>query len=120
MYDRAKSTKKKSNKQVIVKGKAWDKETLIDLLRRNDKAVERAILLLYSFQTEEEKYAEMTGVKNNKGFNMYDAEVMSSMAKQLQKGIHLTYKQMYIARPKIQKYTGQILNYMKEKVTLKL
>ena len=119
MYDRTKEKKKKSNKQVIVNGKAWDKETLIDLLKRNDKAVERAILLIYSFQTEEEKYAEMTGIKNNKGFNMYDAEVMSSMAKQLQKGIHLTCKQMYVARPKIQKYTKQILNYMKEKENLK-
>ena len=115
MYDRAKDNKKKKSEQVIVGGKVWDKESLKDLLNRNDKAVYRAILLIYSFQTDEEKYIGTTKTVNGKGFNKFDVEVLSSFAVQLRRGQELTPKQMYIARPKIKKYVGQILEYMKEK-----
>ena len=116
MYDRTKDiTKKKKSEQVIVNGKAWDKESLKELLDRNDKAVYRAILLIYSFQTDEEKYMGATKTVNGKGFSKFDVEVLSSFAMQLRRGQELTLKQMYIARPKIKKYVGQILQYMKEK-----
>ena len=62
MYNRTKD--KKKNKQVKVNGKLWNKEKLKDLLMRNDKAVMRALLLLYSFQTDEEQYSSMTSIKN--------------------------------------------------------
>ena len=116
MYDRVKDQKKKKKlEQVIVNGKAWDKESLKDLLDRNDKAVYRAILLIYSFQTDEEKYMGTTKTVNGKGFNKFDVEVLSSFAMQLRRGQELTLKQMYVARPKIKKYVGQILQYMKNK-----
>ena len=116
MYDRTKDTaKKKKSEQVIINGKAWDKESLKELLDRNDKAVYRAILLIYSFQTDEEKYIGATKTVNGKGFSKFDVEVLSSFAMQLRRGQELTLKQMYVARPKIKKYVGQILQYMKEK-----
>ena len=118
MYDRTKEAKKKSNKQVIVNGKAWNKETLKDLLKRNDKAVERAILLIYSFQTFEERTYGHTETFNGVGFNRLDANILSSFAEQLNKGYNLTEKQLNIARPKMQKYTGQILNYIIKKNNL--
>ena len=114
MYNRSKDTKKKSE-QVIVNGKAWDKESLKDLLDRNDKAVYRAILLIYSFQTDEEKYQGTTKTVNGKGFSKFDVEVLSSYAMQLRRGQELSLKQMYVARPKIKKYVGQILQYMKDR-----
>lgn len=116
MYDRTKDQKKKKkSEQVIVNGKAWDKESLKDLLDRNDKAVYRAILLIYSFQTDEEKYMGTTKTVNGKGFSKFDVEVLSSFAMQLRRGQELTLKQMYVARPKIKKYVGQILQYMKDR-----
>lgn len=116
MYDRTKDQKKKKkSEQVIVNGKAWDKESIKDLLDRNDKAVYRAILLIYSFQTDEEKYMGTTKTVNGKGFSKFDVEVLSSFAIQLRRGQELTLKQMYVARPKIKKYAGQILQYMKDR-----
>ena len=116
MYNRTKDQKKKKkSEQVIVNGKAWDKESLKDLLDRNDKAVYRAILLIYSFQTDEEKYMGTTKTVNGKGFSKFDVEVLSSFAMQLRRGQELTLKQMYVARPKIKKYAGQILQYMKDR-----
>ena len=116
MYDRTKDQKKKKkSEQVIVNGKAWDKESLKDLLDRNDKAVYRAILLIYSFQTDEEKYMGTTKTVNGRGCSKFDVEVLSSFAMQLRRGQELTLKQMYVARPKIKKYVGQILQYMKDR-----
>ena len=115
MYNRDKDTKKRKSEQVIVNGKAWDKESIKDLLDRNDRAVCRAILLIYSFQTDEEKYMGTTKTINGKGFSKFDVEILSSYALQLKQGRELTEKQMYVARPKIKKYTKQILEYMKAK-----
>jgi hypothetical protein len=112
-YDRGKTEKKKAKEEVIVNGKSWDKESIKNLLNSNDKAVCRAILLLYSFQTDEEKYKGITKTVNGKGFNKFDVELLSSFATQLKEGRNLTEKQMYKARTKIVKYAGQILNYMK-------
>ena len=115
MYDRTKDLKKKrKSEQVTVKGKVWDKESIKDLLDRNDQAVYRAILLIYSFQTDEEKYLSSTKTVNGKGFSKFDVEILSNYAMQLRRGQELSTKQMYIARPKIKKYAGQILQYMKE------
>lgn len=112
MYDR---TQKKSKKSivVVVNGKEWDKESIKKLIQTNDKAVYRALVLLYSFQTDEEKNTDKVKTVNGKGFNKLDAEILSSMARQVKSGRHLTDKQMYVARPKLMKYAGQILNYMK-------
>lgn len=116
MFDRTKAQKKKKkSEQVIVNGKTWDKESIRDLLDRNDKAVCRAILLIYSFQTDEEKYTGVTKTVNGKGFNKMDVEILSSFAMQLRRGQELTLKQMYVARPKIKKYAGQIISYMKQR-----
>ena len=105
--------KKKSKKEVLYNGKVWTKEAVKDLLKRSDKAVERGILRIYSFQTDEEKYVGMTKTVNGKGFSKFDVEILSSFALQLRQGRHLTEKQMYKARPKIQKYAGQLLEYIR-------
>ena len=66
-----------------------------------------------SFQTDEEQYMGITKTVNGKGFSKFDVELLSSFALQLRRGKHLTEKQMYKARPKIQKYAGQLLEYMR-------
>ena len=110
-----KPKRKKSKKEVVLNGKIWTKESVKDLLRRNDKAVERGILRIFSFQTDEEQYKGVTKTVNGKGFNKFDVEILTSFALQLRQGRHLTEKQMYKARPKIQKYAGQLLEYMRTK-----
>ena len=110
-----KPKRKKSKKEVILNGKVWTKESVKDLLRRNDKAVERGILRIFSFQTDEEQYIGMTKTVNGKGFSKFDVEILSSFALQIRRGKHLTEKQMYKARPKICKYAGQLLEYMRTK-----
>ena len=107
--------KRKSKKEVIINGKVWTKESVKDLLRRSDKAVERGILRIFSFQTDEEQYVGATKVVNGKGFSKFDVEILSSFALQIRRGKHLTEKQMYKARPKICKYAGQLLEYMRTK-----
>lgn len=107
--------KRKSKKEVILNGKVWTKESVKDLLKRSDKAVERGILRIYSFQTDEEKYTGATKTVNGKGFSKFDVEILSSFALQIRRGKHLTEKQMYKARPKICKYAGQLLEYMRTK-----
>lgn len=115
-YDRSNDKpRKKSKKVVILNGKEWTKESVKDLLKRNDEAVERGILRIYSFQTDEEKYIGATKTVNGKGFSKFDVEILSSFALQLRQGRHLTEKQMYKARPKICKYAGQLLEYMRTK-----
>lgn len=119
MYNRSKDKNIKS-KVVVVKNKPWDKDKIIKLLLTNDKAVERAILLLYSFQTEDERIYGHTGVINGKGFNRLDANILSSFAEQITiKKKPLSYKQLIIARKKLVKYTGQILDYMAEQNKIK-
>ena len=118
MYDRTQNKRTKKVKEIVIKGKTWTIEEVKDLLKRNNKAVERAIKLLYSFQTEAEKALETASTVNGKGFNKFDAEILSSYAEQLLEGRRLTIKQLCVARPKILKYTKQIFNYMLEKNNL--
>lgn len=120
MYDRTKTEKKRKKSEVLVGTETWNKERIVDLLKSNDKAVERAILRIYSFQTDEEKYVGATKTVNGKGFNKMDVELLSSFAVQLRRGHNLSDKQMFIARIKIQKYAGQLLSYMKSKYEVNL
>ena len=117
MYNRDKDKKKT---KVEVKGVLWDIPKLKDLLMRNNKAIERAVLLLYSFQTYEERTYGHTETNNGVGFNRLDANILSSFAEQLNKGYHLSEKQIAIARPKILKYTRQIFKYMQKKNNLEI
>ena len=120
MYNREenKNTKPKrkvKSKVAIIKNKAWSLESIKELLKRNDRAVERAILLLYSFQTTYEQKCGHTGEKNGVGFNMFDAKILSSFAEQLNSGRILSSNQITLGRKLIMKYSEQIFNYMLSK-----
>lgn len=76
----------------------WDRARLNDLLLSNDRAVERALIVLFDRQTSEEKATETTRVLNNRGFTAADAEILSSLAKQVRRGRTLTSRQLGICR----------------------
>lgn len=99
-------------KTVVKNGKEWNKKDIQNLLLKNDKAVKRALILIYSFQTETEKSTENTIEENGVGFSGADANILSSFAKQLKTKSYLSPKQLEITRKRIIKYAGQILNYM--------
>ena len=115
MYDRTKDKNIKS-KTATIKNKTWTKEKIVKLLNTNDKAVERAILRLYSFQTIDERTYGHTETNNGVGFNRYDANLLSGFAEQLiQYKRPLSGKQLIIARKKLVKYANQLLNYVESK-----
>ena len=98
---------------VIKNGKEWTKDSVRELLLTNDKAVNRAVMLIYSFQTADEKIDKNTNTHNGQGYSKFHANIMSSFAQRLQNGQSLSIKQMETARKIIVKYTGQIFNYMR-------
>ncbi len=95
----------------------WTKETIQRLLETNDKAVGRALLVLYANQTDYEKQIQDTRVLNGKGFTGADARVGSSMAQFFNQRGYLTPKQLAYWRKlskkgttsRIGKYWNQIL-----------
>lgn len=91
------------------------KEQLHDLLKRSDKAVERAIVVIYNGQSDDEKRKGRSLVYNNIGFNRVDTEPLSIMAEQLLSGRHLSSKQLSEARRKVPKYWRQLMNVSKAK-----
>lgn len=93
--------------QVEILGLLVDESTL------GDKAVCRAVLAIYSRQTEHERQVGSTVEHNGIGFNGADSSILSSFAEQIKRrskrpGCPLSPKQMFIARTRIQKYTRQL------------
>ena len=105
----------KEIKSVVVNGKEWTKDSIKDLLKHNDKALIRAILVIYSYQTDNEKAWGETKYDNGMGFNGLDANLLSSFAQQYEQRHFLTDKQLFIARKKMPKYAGQLLKHMSSK-----
>lgn len=68
----------------------------------------RAIVAIYNRQTEDEQNTDSTRHLNGIGFNGVDAEILSSFAKQINKGRILSDKQKAIAVKKMGKYAGQL------------
>lgn len=92
-------------KKVVAK---WNKENIVEMLLKSDKAVCRAVTAIFNNQTDEEKQAGYTVEDNKIGFNGVDAEWMSLMAVNIAQYKRLTPKQMEITRPKILKYWRQL------------
>ena len=103
------------NITVIVNNKEWNNERIIELLNKNDDAVIRALMLIYSFQTDAEKSNNNTSVLNGKGFNKYDAIKLAPFIKFYNDRNFLSKKQIEYVRKNIKKYSNQILLYMQNK-----
>jgi predicted GTPase len=98
-----------------------------DLLTRNDKAVKRALVVIWERQTEDEKAAHTTHENNGIGFNGVDAPILTSFVEQMKRkgetqGLNwkqgeawLSPKQVQLARKKVMKYSGQLFRIMVEK-----
>lgn len=104
----------------------FTKEALIHLLATNDKAVERAIMVLYERQTTSEQAAHASLTRNNRGFMQCHAAVGTSMAKAYLRYGSLTQNKINYWRRldskgkmKIARYWSQLLEAAKEKALQK-
>ena len=84
-------------------------ETIRELLRTNDRAVMRAIWVLYERQTSTEILSRQTLDANGVGFNACDAEFLTSLAEQAEERGTLTAKQISAGRKAVMKYAGQLV-----------
>lgn len=103
-------------------GKVMTKQEIINLLKTNDKAVIRAILVLNERQTEDEQMMGATTHSNGRGFSAAHAAIGTSMANFYEKNGYLSPKQIAYwrketasGRMKIEIYAGQLLEIAKEK-----
>ena len=94
---------------------------IVNLLRSNDKAVARALLVLTARQTEDEQRSETTRHQNGRGFRPCHAKMGVSMAKFYERNGYLSPKQIaYWRKPtkegfRIAIYWRQLLEAAKEK-----
>ena len=104
--------KKLRKYDVVVNGVLWTPDKIKQLLETNDKAVCRAISVIYEYQTDIEKSMQATIEYNGVGFGGADVELLSSYAKGIKQYGGLTPKQMVWARKKIKKYVKQLIRHM--------
>lgn len=72
------------------------------------KSVMKALVLLYSLQTSEEKEIQATVMDNGVGFNAVDAPILTSIAQQFLRTNAISEKQFRLSRAKLSKYENQI------------
>lgn len=90
------------------------RETLAELLLASDTAVIRALLALYQRQTSTEQRVNDTIERNHRGFNCTDVHRMTSFVKFYQAKGYLSPRQIAWARPRLLKYTKQLLEIAAE------
>ena len=89
--------------------KTWNKQSIQELIVRNDEAAVRALLVVYGNQTEAEKADGVTVEDNGAGFSGVDAEILTSFVRFYQRTGFLTEKQMTLLKARITKYWRQLL-----------
>lgn len=94
---------------------SYTKESIKDKLSTDERWIRRSLVVLYGFQTEEEKNSEDTIEKNGQGFNGRDGQILSSFSEQVLKGRRLSSKQMDVCKRLLPKYWRQILEVIESK-----
>ena len=94
--------------------KQWEKY-LRNLVRTNEKALLKSIMLIYNNQTFEEKEAGTSIYENKIGFNRFDSKEMMRIARKIKQGTHLTEYEIAHARIVMPKYWKQLMIISKQK-----
>lgn len=100
----------------VVVEKIWSQEEIKGLLQTSDNMVKRSIVQIFNKQTECEQSTDATKENNGVGFNGFDAQFGSSIAKKIIAGWDLTPKQMNFSRKMIMKYSKQLTNIANKKI----
>jgi hypothetical protein len=98
------------------------KASIVELLKTDDRAVARALVVLNERQTADEQASEETRYRNGRGFRPCHARMGTSMAKFFTARGYLTAKQIaYFRKPdvngkmRIEIYAGQLLEVAEAK-----
>lgn len=97
---------------VTYNGEIWTLEKVRTVISTQDKAALHALMLIYSYQTPQEKMVGITTEDNGMGFNAFDSDILSSFADSYKKYKQLTPKQMECLKKKIKKYGRQVFETM--------
>jgi len=100
-------------KKVIIGEQVWTPQRIKEAMLKYDKALTTGLVKIYQRQNLDEQAFNATLCDNGEGFNSCDANILSSMAKQVLKGHTLTTKQLEIARTKMPKYANQLFRLLK-------
>jgi len=95
------------------------KESIAALLCRSDRAVERAMVVLYERQTQYEQQTSTTNQYNDRGFNACHARFGSKMARVVKGGHTIFPAYMPKARKIALHYTRQLAEIANEKLRRK-
>lgn len=104
--------------EYFTSNKQWERY-IKDLLKHDNKALLRAIVIIYDNQTEEEKRKRLSISENKIGFSKIDVEVMSKIANKIKDGKLLTEGELEMSRNKMTKYWKQLMIYSKNRAELK-
>jgi SNF2 family DNA or RNA helicase len=80
----------------------------IEKILTDPTKLKQALLHIYGYQTSEEQVEHSTRDSNGVGFNMIDAEILTSFAEQVVKGWELSDKQYVSLRLRLPKYHRQL------------
>jgi hypothetical protein len=101
------------------------KSEIINLLRTNDKAIARALVVLNERQNVDERIAKSTKYHNGRGFRPCHARMGTSMAEFYNRNGYLSAKQLaYWRAPmrdgkmRLEIYSGQLLEVAAEKAAV--
>jgi hypothetical protein len=87
---------------------------IVNLLKTNDAAVERALVRLYHRQTSDEQVDQDVKVRNMRGFRPCHARMGSSMAQQILNGRRLSERQIAYWRVPMKKGGMRIAIYWRQ------
>lgn len=95
--------------------KQWE-GYLKNLIKTNDRALFKAIMLIYDMQTNEEKRTGSSVEENKAGFSKVDAYEMGKIARKIKNGENLTKGELAKSRNKMQKYWKQLMTISKQRL----
>jgi DNA-directed RNA polymerase subunit RPC12/RpoP len=98
-----------NNPPMVKVAKVWSRIEVEQLLRTNQKMVERSLMKMWALQTSSEQDSKETQFINGCGFNKPDGVVLSRFVENLQRyGSFKSDKQVAYVRKKLLKYVGQL------------
>lgn len=84
------------------------RDQILHSLATNQRAIEKALVLLYRRQTVDEQQAKQTRCINGRGFNAADASVLTVYAEHILSGRTLSDGDYDEAGHRLRKYVGQL------------
>ncbi len=97
--------------------KVWSKEEIKELLDSRPAFVGRSLIVMLARQTADEAQGGYTSHANGQGFSAFDAEFLTSLAKQFSERNSLSEKQLVMARKSLKRYAGQLVDVANANIT---